>query len=61
MDMYYAWKITDDQANNDLVGGRKKKKRKTRNEVGKGNGKSDEAEEFYTLRRSQPATMAKSD
>jgi hypothetical protein len=29
--------------------------------VGKGNGKSDEAEEFYTLRRSQPATMAKSD
>jgi hypothetical protein len=33
--------------NNDLVTGRKKKKRrKTRNEVAKGSGKSDEAEEF---------------
>jgi hypothetical protein len=31
--------------NNDLVTGRKKK-RKTRNEVVKGSGKSDEAEEF---------------
>jgi hypothetical protein len=35
-------------ANNDLVAGRKRKKRKKRNEVGKGNGKSDEAEEFNT-------------
>jgi hypothetical protein len=32
-------------ANNDLVAGRK---RKTPNEVGKGNGKNDEAEEFNT-------------
>jgi hypothetical protein len=29
----------------ELVAGKKKKKRKTRNEVGKGSGKSDEAEE----------------
>jgi hypothetical protein len=34
-------------ANNDLVTGRKKK-RKSRIEVGKGSGKSDEAEEFNT-------------
>jgi hypothetical protein len=33
--------------NNDLVA-RRKKKKKTRNEVGMGSGKSGEAEEFYT-------------
>jgi hypothetical protein len=31
-----------------IAGRKKKKKRKTRNEVGKGSGKSDEAEEFNT-------------
>jgi hypothetical protein len=31
--------------NIDLVAGRKKKERKTQNEVGKGSGKSNEAEE----------------
>jgi hypothetical protein len=35
--------------------------RKAQNEVGKGSGKSDEAEEFNTWRRSELATMAKSD
>jgi hypothetical protein len=34
------------QGNNDQVAGRKKKKRKTLNEVVKGSGESDEAEEF---------------
>jgi hypothetical protein len=34
--------------NDDLVARRKKKRRKTQNQVGKGSGKSEEAEEFYT-------------
>jgi hypothetical protein len=46
---------------NDLVAGGKKKKRKIRNEVGKGSGKSNEAEEFNTLRSYKPANMTKSD
>jgi hypothetical protein len=58
MDLNYAWKITD--VLSELWPGR----RKTRNEVGKWRGKSDEAEEFNTWRRSKPgkpATMAKTD
>ena len=39
------------KANVDLVAGRKKKKRKILNEVGKGSDKSDEAEESNTQRR----------
>jgi len=39
------------RANIDLVAGRKKKKRKIRNEVGKGSDKSDEAEEHNKQRR----------
>jgi len=46
--VYYAWEITDSQKNNDLVDGRKEKKRKTRNEVGKGSGKSDKADKSTT-------------
>jgi hypothetical protein len=34
------------ETNNDLVVGRKKKQRKTLNEVGKGSEKSDEAEDL---------------
>jgi hypothetical protein len=45
---------------NVLVAGRKKK-RKTRNEVGKGSGKYDEAEEFNTWGSNEPATIVKSD
>jgi hypothetical protein len=37
-----------------------RKERKTRNEVGKGSVKSDEAEESNTRRCSKPANMAKS-
>jgi hypothetical protein len=41
---------------------RKKKKRETRKDVGKGTGKSDEAEESNTCRkRSKLANMAKND
>ena len=40
-----------DKVNIDLVAGRKKKKRKIRNEEGKGSGKSEEAEEYNTQRR----------
>jgi hypothetical protein len=47
-------------ANNDLAAGRKKK-RKTRNEVGKVNVKSDETDEFNTWRRGKQATTTKSD
>jgi hypothetical protein len=36
------------KANIDLVAGRKEKERKTRNDIGKGSGEIDEAEEFNT-------------
>ena len=38
--------------------GRRKKKKKNRNEVGKESGKSDEAEESKTLRHNKTANMA---
>jgi hypothetical protein len=44
-----------------LVAGRKTKKRKARNDVEKGRGKSEEAEHFNTWRSSKAINMAKSD
>jgi len=42
VDIYCAWEMA--QENSELIAGREKTKRKTRNEVGKGSDKSDEAE-----------------
>ena len=50
----------DGLGENDLVAWSKKKKRKTRSEVGKGSGKSNKAEESDTWRRSKLENMAKS-
>jgi len=44
-----------------MVAGRKRKKRKTQSEVGKGSEKSDKAEESNTRRRSELANTVKSD
>jgi len=43
------------------VAGRVKKKRKTRNEVGKGSDKSDEAEDSNNFKLNKPANIARSD
>lgn len=47
--------------NADMIVGGKKKKKKTGNEVIKGSGNSDEAEESNSWRRHKRANMAKSE
>jgi hypothetical protein len=59
MDIYYAWEMAYE--NSELVAGREKKKRKTRNEVCKGSDKSDEAEDSNNLELNKPANIARSD
>jgi len=44
-----------------MVAGREKKKRKARNEVGKGSDKSDEAENSNNLKLKKPANIARRD
>jgi hypothetical protein len=46
--MYYAWKIDNRWPKRIMTFFAGKKRRKTRNDVGKGSGKTDESEEFNT-------------
>jgi hypothetical protein len=60
--MCCPWEVTDGRSEYIPGEGRKrKKKRKTQNEVGKKKWKSEEAEECSALEGSKPANMAKSD
>jgi len=60
VDIYCAWEIA--QENSELIAGRLKTKRKTRNEVGNRSDKSDEAEYSYikkNLKLNKPGNIAR--